>query len=84
MMSKPSALTVPLVGLTIPQMMLMSVVLPAPFGPSSAKISPRRISRETFFSAWNPEAYFFDRLWTEMMGDMASMAEWAFCGDGAE
>jgi hypothetical protein len=28
-------------GLTMPQMMLISVVLPAPFGPSSAKISPR-------------------------------------------
>ena len=30
-------------ALTMPQMMLISVVLPAPFGPSSAKISPRRI-----------------------------------------
>src|SRR5437016_9208519 len=78
MMSKPSALTAPSLGLTIPQMMLMRVVLPAPFGPSRAKISPRRISRLTFFSAWNPEAYFFDRLWTDMMGDMASMAEGAF------
>jgi hypothetical protein len=35
----------PALGLTIPQMMLISVVLPAPFGPSSAKISPRRTSR---------------------------------------
>ena len=29
----------------MPQTMLISVVLPAPFGPSSAKISPRRMSR---------------------------------------
>jgi hypothetical protein len=28
------------VGVTMPQTMLISVVLPAPFGPSSAKISP--------------------------------------------
>jgi hypothetical protein len=31
----------PAFGLTMPQMMLISVVLPAPFGPSKAKISPR-------------------------------------------
>ena len=46
----------PSLGLTMPQTMPISVVLPAPFGPSSAKISPRRISRLTFFSAWKPEA----------------------------
>jgi 3-oxoacyl-[acyl-carrier-protein] synthase II len=40
--------------------MLISVVLPAPFGPSSAKISPGRISRETFVSACWPLAYVFD------------------------
>src|SRR5262249_33685143 len=60
---------------------LIRVVLPAPFGPRRANISPRRISRLTFFSASNPEAYFFDRFWTEMMGDMASMGRLAFpCG----
>ncbi len=37
--------------LTMPQMMLISVVLPAPFGPSSAKISPRLMSRLMSFSA---------------------------------
>ena len=31
-MSRPSASTVPLLGVTIPQTMLMSVVLPAPLG----------------------------------------------------
>jgi hypothetical protein len=34
-------------GATMPQTMLISVVLPAPLGPSSAKISPRRMSRST-------------------------------------
>ena len=40
----------------MPQVMLISVVLPAPFGPSRAKISPRRISRSTLLRALNPEA----------------------------
>src|SRR5262249_40507931 len=73
-MSCPSTSTVPVVGVTMPQMMLMRVVLPAPFGPSRAKISPRRISRLMFFRASKPEPNFFDRFWTEMTGDMASMA----------
>ena len=55
-MSWPSAITVPLDGVTMPQTMLMSVVLPAPFGPSSAKISPLPISRSIFLSATKPEA----------------------------
>src|SRR5215831_15032043 len=70
-MSWPSTVTRPSLGFTIPQTMLMSVVLPAPFGPSSAKISPRRISRLTFFSALKPEAYVLDRFATEMMDCMA-------------
>ena len=44
-MSWPSTVTLPAVAFTMPQTMLISVVLPAPFGPSSAKISPRRMSR---------------------------------------
>jgi hypothetical protein len=55
-MSWPSAVTVPVDAVTMPHTMLISVVLPAPLGPSSAKISPRRISRSTFLSAWKPEA----------------------------
>tara|TARA_B100000674_G_scaffold477395_1_gene472960 strand:- start:128655 stop:128951 length:297 start_codon:yes stop_codon:yes gene_type:complete len=39
--SWPSANTWPEPGFTIPQMMLISVVLPAPLGPSNANISPR-------------------------------------------
>jgi hypothetical protein len=42
------------------------VVFPAPFGPSKAKISPRRMSRLTPFSASSPEAKLFDRFETEM------------------
>ncbi|MNR47199.1 hypothetical protein D3C85_1662690 [compost metagenome] len=60
-MSWPSANTLPWLGFTMPQMMLISVVLPAPFGPSRPKISPRWISRLTFLSAWNPEAYCLDK-----------------------
>ena len=56
MTSWPSAMTVPSPGVTMPQMMLMSVVLPAPLGPSSAKISPGRISRLTSLSARKPVA----------------------------
>jgi hypothetical protein len=55
-MSRPSTVTLPELGRTMPQTMLISVVLPAPFGPSRAKISPRRISRLTSFSACSPEA----------------------------
>jgi hypothetical protein len=46
--------TVPLLGRTMPHTALISVVLPAPFGPSSAKISPRLISRLMPFSALKP------------------------------
>src|SRR5882762_514597 len=66
-MSQPPTDTVPAVGLVMPQMILMSVVLPAPFGPSSAKISPRLISRSTFFNAANPEAYILLNPLTEIM-----------------
>src|SRR5215471_17450707 len=52
----------------MPQMMLMSVVFPAPFGPSRAKISPWRISRFTFFRASKPEAYVLPRPDTVRMG----------------
>ncbi len=41
----------------MPQMMLMSVVLPAPFGPKRAKISPLSIVRFVAVRAWTPLAY---------------------------
>ena len=55
-MSWPPTVMAPPLGLTMPQTMLISVVLPAPFGPSSAKISPRLISRFVRFSASKPDA----------------------------
>src|SRR6266446_2174011 len=67
-MSWPPTDTAPAEGVTMPQTMLMRVVLPAPFGPSRAKISPRRMSRLTRLSASKPEAYVFERFETEMIG----------------
>src|SRR5689334_6168255 len=55
-MSCPSASTRPALGRTRPQMMLISVVLPAPFGPSRAKISPRLMARLMSDSACKPLA----------------------------
>lgn len=46
MASCPATWIVPVDGVTMPQMMLISVVLPAPFGPSSAKISPLLIEMD--------------------------------------
>src|SRR6185295_17900317 len=69
-MSCPSAISTPVLGVTMPHMMLISVVLPAPFGPSSAKTSPRWISRSTRSSAFRPDAYVLVRLEMEMIGGM--------------
>ena len=54
--SCPSAVMVPPLGVTMPQTAPISVVLPAPFGPSRAKISPFRMSRLTSRRAWKPDA----------------------------
>src|SRR5580693_3830193 len=67
-MSWPSAVTRPPLAVTMPQMMLISVVLPAPLGPRSAKISPLRISRLTGCSACTPDAYDFVTFSIEMTG----------------
>src|SRR6185436_6148524 len=69
-MSWPATDTLPDDGLTIPQTMPISVVLPAPFGPSSAKISPCSISRLMFLRAWKPDAYVLERLDTARTGGM--------------
>jgi hypothetical protein len=45
--SAPSTRTSPALRLRSPAMISTTVVLPAPFGPSSAKISPRAISSAT-------------------------------------
>jgi hypothetical protein len=55
-MSRPSISTLPELALTMPQTMLIRVVLPAPLDPSRAKISPLLISRSTRFRARRPEA----------------------------
>src|SRR5262245_15818722 len=68
----PPTVTVPVEGVTIPQMMLISVVLPAPFGPSRAKISPLSISRSMRLSAWKPDAYVFVRSETEIIDGMGT------------
>jgi len=45
---------VPLSGLISVEQVLMVVVLPAPFEPSNAKISPRRTSKSTPFNTSTP------------------------------
>ncbi len=53
--SWPPTVMLPDVGWTMPQIVEISVVLPAPLGPSSAMISPSSMSRSTDFSAWKPD-----------------------------
>ncbi len=50
----PSSRTCPAVGRYTPVITLKQVVLPAPFGPISPRISPRLISKETESSATRP------------------------------
>ncbi|MFO0616971.1 MAG: hypothetical protein U0414_30530 [Polyangiaceae bacterium] len=70
--SCPSATIVPRLIVTIPQTMWISVVLPAPFGPSRAKISPRSISRSTDFSATKPSLYVLPTPSMRRMGAMSA------------
>src|SRR5260221_7867570 len=70
-MSWPAATTLPDVGVTIPQMILISVVLPAPFGPSRAKISPLRISRSTSLRPTRPEGQVLVSWEMEIAGVIA-------------
>src|SRR3546814_19854189 len=79
-MSGPSEVTQALPGVTMPQTMLISVVLPAPLGPSRAKISPRRISRSIDLSAWKPEASVLPSALIEMMGCMRGPVTFAGAG----
>ena len=52
--SVPSSTTRPLVGVTKPEMMSSTVVLPAPLGPMRPTISPCRTRRSTPFTARTP------------------------------
>src|SRR5471032_1619245 len=51
----PPTASVPESAVTAPVMILISVDLPAPFSPIRAWTSPARSSKETPFSAHNPE-----------------------------
>ena len=52
--SSPRKSIVPELGLTSPEMTLNNVVLPAPFGPRIARLSPCATSRSTSRTAWRP------------------------------
>ena len=80
-MSWPSTMHRPSLALTMPQMMLISVVLPAPFGPSRAKISPRRISRSTCFRARSPRRRSCrDRIWRSRVRSCSAFRGWGSPG----
>src|ERR1700737_5018000 len=64
-MSCPKTLACPLLLLTSDVTMPISVVLPAPLGPRSAKKSPCSTSRSTPFRAWTPFLYVLVRSRTE-------------------
>src|ERR1700720_3807306 len=53
-MSSPWNSIVPELGGKSPEMTLKSVVLPAPFGPRTARLSPCATSRSTSRTAWRP------------------------------
>src|ERR687883_267417 len=53
-MSAPRNSIVPDVAGTSPEITLNSVVLPAPFGPRTARLSPCATSRSTSRTAWRP------------------------------
>src|SRR3989338_8534850 len=59
--SKPITFAAPLVGLIRVESILISVVLPAPLGPSRPKVSPSAIVNETSLSAARVP-YFLMRL----------------------
>src|SRR5215475_7853838 len=59
--SSPSISIPPLVGVSSVVSILIVVVLPAPFGPRKAKISPASTSREMSFTA-DTSPYFFTRF----------------------
>src|SRR5881409_3063753 len=53
-MSSPAKRADPRVGLTVPEITLNSVVLPAPLGPTRPRISPAATDSETSSSARKP------------------------------
>src|ERR1700761_6091246 len=77
-MSLPRNVTVPPVAGVTPQMVLTSVVLPAPFGPINPSTSPRLIPSVTPRSACNPpkrRATAFRRKISSASSDMLGLSE---------
>lgn len=65
--SKPFTLAMPEVGLRIVQSMLITVVFPAPFGPSKPKISPDSTMMSSLSTAVNPLKHFVSCLVSMML-----------------
>src|SRR5262245_7757330 len=87
-MSKPATRTVPLVGARSVVMILMAVLLPAPFGPRNPKHSPSATWTLTSSTARTgsalraprargprPPAYTLTRLRTSMIGRSMALTE---------
>ena len=51
----PNIVMRPVVGASWPSIMAKQVLLPAPFGPMSARISPASSAKLTSRTAWKPE-----------------------------
>jgi len=54
----------------MPQIMDISVVLPALFGPNKAKISPLFISKLILSKALNPEVYVLLKFFIDRIADI--------------
>src|SRR5262245_10768040 len=57
-MRSPAKVMVPSLGANTPAIMLNSVVLPAPFGPITAKMAPSGTAKLTSCTARRPEKFF--------------------------
>jgi hypothetical protein len=68
-MSRPSSMIVPAVGLSTPVSRLITVVLPAPFGPINAWRAPFSIASETSCAATMPPKRFSNPLVSRMAID---------------
>src|SRR4051794_36180516 len=74
-MSKPTTVPEPPLGSKMPHSMRMVVDLPAPFGPSTPKISPRRTCNDTSFTATSePKRRDSERVSMMISGSLTSLA----------
>ena len=74
---RPSRNRSPASGLSTPAMILISVLLPAPFSPSTAWIEPARPEKSTSLRAWTPP----NALPTPIMRQSAAASAGASLGD---